>query len=470
MTRFGNLLAYARKRGAVTTAALTVVLFTTAPMHAACVGDCHANGTVTVDDLLTMINIALGDVNVSTCLPGDADNNKTITIDEILTAVHNALAGCAQPTNTPVAATATATPTVAPTYGVLGVRHFVINPAKSPFQARLGATLNFPLAKFEGQSKGQTEPAFLDLKAGQPDANGVASIDVVGASDFIFADARPTVPLVLCLKLMPVASAGIVACGGGFSLGFTTTQDHNIGQVGVNGFTAAQCQSMSGHLESPNQICAAGAVGFTCSSNADCDSASGSGDGVCGIGQATCTAGMTGAACQNGADCNSSQNSGDGVCGITEPEPGVCNGQLTAGIYPGDTGPGAVILAPDSQFFHIVGLPVRLSMQSSLPCTDPGPDADITFAVTSGVSQATILDFNNMIGQQLVSKVQGVNFSCTDWQHPDAPGRLVLAVPALNQNPGGGDVITSFTFDSSPIAPTPTSVVSSAPSPTPTAM
>jgi len=108
-----------------------------------------------------------------------------------------------------------------------------------------------------------------------------------------------------------------------------------------------------------------------------------------------------------------------------------------------------------------VGLPVRLSMQSSLPCTDPGSDADITFALTSGVSQATILDFDNTIGQQRVSKVQGVNFSCTDWQDSDAPGRFVLAVPALNQKLlGGGDVITTFTFDGSPIPPTatPTSV------------
>jgi len=49
---------------------------------------------VTVDELLTMVNIALNDADVSTCLAGDANHDLRITIDEILTAVHNALNGC----------------------------------------------------------------------------------------------------------------------------------------------------------------------------------------------------------------------------------------------------------------------------------------------------------------------------------------------------------------------------------------
>jgi len=65
--------------------------------------------------------------------------------------------------------------------------------------------------------------------------------------------------------------------------------------------------------------------------------------------------------------------------------------------------------------------------------------------------------------------VQGQNFPCATWRDPTAGGRLVLSAPQIDQA-GFGDIITSFTFDSSPIAPTPTSVVSSAPSPTPTAM
>jgi len=58
------------------------------------VGDCNSSNEVTIDELLTMVNIALGSANVSTCPAGDADHNGQVTIDEILTAVNNALNGC----------------------------------------------------------------------------------------------------------------------------------------------------------------------------------------------------------------------------------------------------------------------------------------------------------------------------------------------------------------------------------------
>jgi hypothetical protein len=59
-----------------------------------CVGDCNSSTDVTVDELLSMVNIALGNADVSTCLAGDGNNSTDITIDEILTAVNNALNGC----------------------------------------------------------------------------------------------------------------------------------------------------------------------------------------------------------------------------------------------------------------------------------------------------------------------------------------------------------------------------------------
>jgi hypothetical protein len=49
---------------------------------------------VTVDEILTMVNIALGNVSVTTCEAGDANQDGQITVDEILTAVDHALNGC----------------------------------------------------------------------------------------------------------------------------------------------------------------------------------------------------------------------------------------------------------------------------------------------------------------------------------------------------------------------------------------
>ncbi len=47
-----------------------------------------------MDELITMVNIALGSSLVSTCSAGDADGNGEITINEIIAAVNNALNGC----------------------------------------------------------------------------------------------------------------------------------------------------------------------------------------------------------------------------------------------------------------------------------------------------------------------------------------------------------------------------------------
>ena len=64
---------------------------TTAPV---CTGDCDGSGDVTVNELITMVNIALGNAALSACTAGDADGSGDITINEIIAAVNNALNGC----------------------------------------------------------------------------------------------------------------------------------------------------------------------------------------------------------------------------------------------------------------------------------------------------------------------------------------------------------------------------------------
>jgi hypothetical protein len=60
----------------------------------ACVGDCNGDGEVTVDDLLVMVNIALGLRPLVDCPAGDGNDDGMITIDDILIAVNNALLSC----------------------------------------------------------------------------------------------------------------------------------------------------------------------------------------------------------------------------------------------------------------------------------------------------------------------------------------------------------------------------------------
>ncbi len=68
-----------------------------------CVGDCNSDGSVTVDELQTGINIALGDDVIGSCMNFDRDGDTDVTVDEIVAATDRALVGCA------------ATPTVTPT-------------------------------------------------------------------------------------------------------------------------------------------------------------------------------------------------------------------------------------------------------------------------------------------------------------------------------------------------------------------
>ncbi|HEX7406569.1 MAG TPA: hypothetical protein VF515_02850, partial [Candidatus Binatia bacterium] len=59
-----------------------------------CIGNCNYSSGVTVDEILTMVNIALGNASISSCYAGDANGDLQITVDEILRAVNNALNGC----------------------------------------------------------------------------------------------------------------------------------------------------------------------------------------------------------------------------------------------------------------------------------------------------------------------------------------------------------------------------------------
>lgn len=59
-----------------------------------CRGDCAVDGSVTVNEVMTLVNIALGTTSMDGCGSGDANGDGSITIDEIIAAVHAALTGC----------------------------------------------------------------------------------------------------------------------------------------------------------------------------------------------------------------------------------------------------------------------------------------------------------------------------------------------------------------------------------------
>ena len=95
--------------------ALLIVFSADLSMAAAampCVGDCAGTGAPTIDSLVTLVAIALGNEPASSC-PHGVPSGATVDVALIIQAVKNTLAGCpeAQATPTPIAITTTATPT-----------------------------------------------------------------------------------------------------------------------------------------------------------------------------------------------------------------------------------------------------------------------------------------------------------------------------------------------------------------------
>ena len=74
-----------------------IVSFTEIPTTVLCVGDCDSSGDVTVNELIEMVNVALGTADLSACPIGDADGSGDITVNEIIRAVGYALTNCPVP-------------------------------------------------------------------------------------------------------------------------------------------------------------------------------------------------------------------------------------------------------------------------------------------------------------------------------------------------------------------------------------
>lgn len=64
------------------------------PPTAACPGDCNGNGEVAVNELITGVNIALGNSTVDACPSFDRNGDGSVSINELIAAVNAALNGC----------------------------------------------------------------------------------------------------------------------------------------------------------------------------------------------------------------------------------------------------------------------------------------------------------------------------------------------------------------------------------------
>jgi hypothetical protein len=354
----------------------------------ACVGDCDGGGTVTVNELIRGVNISLGLQPLSECPSFNCQGTGMVPVSCLIQGVNNSLDGC------PATPAPTLTPT--PNDGTLGVRRFSIDPNTSYFSAVIGPGAAFPFYGFEG---------FLEFKA--TGSGSLVFLDLIDASEYLSVNI-PLGGTAVCLKVLrdelPVASAGILACGGNLPLGIEVTQDHNIGVVG--------------------QCAGGGNDGADCSGDPDCP------DGNCFAAE-DCTA------------------AGGTVEGAADPHPGVCNGAF-AGMQDTEVSPpGTLLIAPDPSPAQLIrGIPIELSQEASTPCGDEGiTGSRVQIGFTTGRSVSQVLDFNNMLGSTLVGpEIVGAPFDCANFAQENGPGTLVLSATNLHTAIGGqpGDIVAQF--------------------------
>src|SRR5262245_48484659 len=95
-------------------ALFALAVLTATHADAQCVGDCSGDGTVAINELISGVNIALGNNPLSSCPAFDVNQSGMVEINELISAVNNALNGCVvvnTPTPTITVAQGSPTPT-----------------------------------------------------------------------------------------------------------------------------------------------------------------------------------------------------------------------------------------------------------------------------------------------------------------------------------------------------------------------
>ena len=59
-----------------------------------CVPDCNRGDEITIDDLITALNVAFDPAKLATCPSADHNGDGEVTIDDIILAVNAAVSGC----------------------------------------------------------------------------------------------------------------------------------------------------------------------------------------------------------------------------------------------------------------------------------------------------------------------------------------------------------------------------------------
>lgn len=218
---------------------------------------------------------------------------------------------------------------------------------------------------------------------------GVAQVDIVGASEFLSLVLPPEEEggesETFCIQpIFPVVRAGIVDCNGGQDLGISTSQNHVVGIVGENKFTAQACEDEGGMIEAAQDPHPNRCIGPV----------------------------------------------------FVQP----------SGVL--DSGEGALLLAPNpAPGINTAGVPALVSVDFG-PCSTHENSELTLFGFVSADYIVQIVNPNALPAEPFVHRENGENLSCANWDQEDGQGRLVLGLAVLHgASEGLFDVVTVFELD-----------------------
>jgi hypothetical protein len=123
-----------------------------------CIGDCDGDGVVSIDEIMTAVNIALGTADASVC--GSLAANGEVTVATILTAVDEALNGCPAGTMGAISGTAVKGPVANATVSAMAIGS---NGAPG---AQIGSTVTDGSGNFMMQVGNYSGPLMLQMTGG----------------------------------------------------------------------------------------------------------------------------------------------------------------------------------------------------------------------------------------------------------------------------------------------------------------
>jgi hypothetical protein len=292
-----------------------------------CVGDCNDDGFVRINELITAVNISLGNADLSACPSIDANDSGTAQINELIQAVNISLAGvCPTPSTTP-------TPVPPPAVCALS------EDSTLTLATAAGATfLLFPTGDLEVMC----EPTDGNDLSCTCDVRSFDTVELIGIGD-------------VCVAPFSPCPARVADCDGNTGIDVTLLADHNIGACTGTSDCATQCDAHCDGLEGDyfrqastcEDFCAGGEMdGAMCEVDADCPNGScggpeGGTDGA--ICECTCVEPGTGTGTVGGLSCGlgvgiTVEFDSSGICGdLTPPTitlPPLC-GELTTGTAVG---------------------------------------------------------------------------------------------------------------------------------------